>query len=66
MMNIVRQIGVLHILAIRHDRVGWLHKKEWGLTIGIMTHLACMVGIVTTNAIDAIHGKSTGVTHHWK
>jgi hypothetical protein len=51
-------------LTIGHNRGRGFHEKEWRLTVGIMTHLTGVIGVITANAIDAIHGETLTITNN--
>ena len=54
-VEVLRQRRVGHIGAARHHGIRGLGKEERRLTLGVMAHLAGMLGIVAANAIDAAH-----------
>jgi hypothetical protein len=59
-------LRILHIFTVSYDRVRWLHEEKWWLTIGIMAHFTSMVGIVSANAINPVHSKTTSITYYWQ
>src|SRR5580658_1871403 len=49
--------------AAGDDGVGRLHEEERRLAVGVMAHLARMLGIVPADAIDAMDGKALATNH---
>ena len=54
-VQVVRRWGIGHVLAASDECVGRLHEEERRLTVRVVTHLAGMLGVVASHAVDPPH-----------
>src|SRR6266852_759814 len=51
--QLLRERRVGDVAALRHDRVGRLGEEEGRLAVGVAAHLAGVLGVVASHAVDA-------------
>ena len=49
-------------MTLGHNRGRGFHEKEWWLAVGVMSHLTGVIGVISANAVDAIHGEALAIT----
>src|SRR3990172_7632279 len=57
-MHLLGRDGEGECGIVLHDRVGRFHEKKRRLAVWIVAHLARMVGVVASDAVDAAYRKA--------
>ena len=57
-VDVLRAHRIRHGRAVLHDGIRRLHEEERRLAVGVVPHLARVLGVVAAHAVDAPHRKA--------
>ena len=63
-MQVLGRLRIGNGRVIGHDRIRRLHEKKRRLAVGVVAHLARVLGVVATDAIDAPDREHVAAFHH--